>query len=339
MVEAERRAIRLIAKKGSTLHDYPYSGPKRKCPHFWVINVTPPGHCIHHCLYCYAQHAIYSQHSKEIFIYNNLAELVERDLKRITLCPPVSMSNTSDPCQPIAELRNEVRRLVQLLMDYGISFSITTKGDPGFLLKIPGFISYKHKFIAITIEGTADVISMLSPLALPFERRVEVVCQLSSLGIQTLIRLDPLFIHLFQALYGDSWFDKLEDLIDIFASTGAPHIVCSTGRLSKKSSEGDSLWQKMLKVIQAQSAAAARCFEQEYRYKQGGTSQGYLLRKDLRLQFHHKLKALVESKGMTYSTCQELGAEESDSSGLAHCQRFVLPFAKKQSDGRFKAID
>jgi hypothetical protein len=183
------------------------------------------------------------------------------------------------------------------------------------------------------------MISMLSPLAPPFEKRVEFVRQLSRLGIQALIRFDPVFIHLFQALYGDSWFEEIESLINIFASTGAEHIVCSTGRLSKKRSEGDSLWHKMLRVIQVHSATAARRFEQEYCYEREGTSQGYLLRKDLRLQFHRKLKALVESRGMTYSTCQELSTEESDSSGLATCQRFVLPFAKKQGNGKFEAIE
>jgi len=116
--------VKLIKKKGSTLHDYPYRTPGRKCdypyrtpgrkcPHFWIINVTPPGpaHCIHHCLYCYARQAIYSDYSAETLVYSNLPELVEKDLKKITLCPPISISNVSDPCQPIPELRSEVKRL------------------------------------------------------------------------------------------------------------------------------------------------------------------------------------------------------------------------------------
>ena len=339
------KQVKLISKKGSTLHDYPYSTPGRKCPHFWIINVTPPGpaHCIHRCLYCYARQAIYSDYSTQTLVYDNLPELVERDLKRISLCPPISISNVSDPCQPIPELRTEVRRLIQLLMQYGVCFSLTTKGDPGFLLDLPGFVAYVPKFIAITIEGTADVLSLLSPAAPPLEKRLEVVRRLSGLGIDTLIRFDPVFIHLFQALYGGSWFQQVEDLIRTFASTGAKHIVCSTGRLSKKSaypySAGTSLWERVLEVIQRHSTEAARRFEQEYRYEWGGTSQGYLLRRDIRLEFHHRLKALVEENGMTYATCQELSAEESDSPGLPHCERFLLPFTRKQADGRFKVIE
>lgn len=337
--------VRLIAKKGSALHDYPYVSASRKCPHFWIINVTPPGpaHCLHRCLYCYARQAIYSDYSAETLIYNNLPELVERDLQKISLCPPISMSNVTDPCQPLPELRTEVKRLVQLLMSYGVSFSITTKGDPSFLLDLPGFAAYRPMFLAVTIEGTADILALLSPSAPPLEARLAVVRRLSRLGIDTLIRLDPLFVHLFQALYGGSWFQEIGALIRVLAATGAKHIVCSTGRLSKKlvslPGTSPSLWQRVLEVIQRQSPLAAKRFQQEYGYERGDTSQGYLWRRDLRLQFHQGLRMLVEAHGLTYATCQELSAEESDSPGLPHCERFLLPFARKQSDGRFKAIE
>ena len=335
--------VKLISKKGSTLHDFPYRSPDRKCPHFWIINVTPPGpaHCVHSCIYCYARQAIYSDYSAETLVYDNLPALVEKDLKRINLCPPVSISNVSDPCQPIPELRIEVKRLVQLLMHYGVSFSITTKGDPGFLLDLPGFAAYQPKFVAVTIEGTADILLLLSPAAPAFDRRLEAVRRLAGLGIDTLIRFDPVFLHLFQALYGNSWFDQIERLMGTFAATGAKHIICSTGRLSKNRtlSADPSLWQQVLEIVRRLSGEAARRFEQEYRYERGGTSQGYLLKRELRLGFHHRLKAIVERNGMTYATCQELSAPESDSAGLPHCERFRLPFSRKQADGHFRAID
>ncbi len=233
-----------------------------------------------------------------------------------------------------------MKRLIQLLMNYGVSLAITTKGDPGFLLDMPAFISYQPKFIAVTIEGTADILSSLSPAAPPSAKRLATVRRLSELGIDTLIRFDPVFIHLFQALYGNHWLQQIEELITTFASTGTKHIVCSTGRLSKNHyGASTSSWQQVLETIRTHSTEAARCFEQEYSYDRSGTSQGYLLQRDRRLEFHHRLKAMVEENGMTYTTCQELGAAESDSAGLLHCQRFQLPFARKQADGRFHAIE
>jgi DNA repair photolyase len=338
-------SVKSIAKKGSTFHDFPYSHPERKCFHCWIINVTPagPNQCLHNCIYCYAREAIYSNYSEDTLIYGNLPELVEQDLKKITLCPPISLSNISDPCQDIPELKIEVKRLIQLLMDYGISFFVTTKGDPSFLLELPGFIEYKPKFIAITIEGTPEVLGLLSPGAPSFDARVAAASRLSSMGIDIVIRLDPIFVHLFQALYSDSWFEKIAALIDVFAAMGARHVTAGTGRLSKRRSpsvghEGTSIWQRMYEVIYSQSPQAAKKFEQEYLYELHWAGGGYRLRKDLRLRFHRKVKELVEARGMTYATCQELSAEESDSRDIPNCEGLPLPFARKQADGRFKPV-
>jgi DNA repair photolyase len=228
-------------------------------------------------------------------------------------------------------------------MDYGVSFFITTKGDPSFLLELPGFIEYKPKFIAITIEGTPEVLGLLSPRAPSFDTRVAAAAKLSSMGIDIVIRLDPVLVHLFQALYGGSWLGKIAGLVDVFAAVGAKHVIASTGRLSRRRSpsadhEGTSIWQRTYKVIYSQSPLAAGRFEQEYVYEAHWSGGGYRLRKDLRLDFHRKVKELVEAGGMTYATCQELSAEESDSPGIPHCEGLPLPFARKQADGRFKPI-
>jgi DNA repair photolyase len=338
-------SIRLIGKKGSTFHDFPYSHPERKCFHCWIINVTPPGpnQCLHNCIYCYAREAIYSNYSEDTLIYNNLPELVKRDLEKLTLCPPISLSNISDPCQDIPELEREVKRLIGLLINYGVSFFITTKGDPSFLLELPGFIEYKPKFIAITIEGSPEVLELLSPRAPPFDTRVATINKLADIGIDIIIRLDPILPHLFQALYGGFWFEKIAGLLDIFAAIGAKHVVASTGRLSRRHSptnnqEGTSIWQRIYKVIYNQSPLAAKKFEQEYIYEVHWSGRGYRLRRDLRLSLHRNLKKLVEARGMTYATCQELSAAESDSSGIPHCEGLTLPFSRKQADGRFKPI-
>jgi len=337
--------VKLIAKKGSTFHDFPYSHPERKCLHCWIVNVTPPGpnQCLHSCIYCYAREAIYSNYSEDTLIYDNLPELVEKDLRKLTLCPPISLSNVSDPCQDIPELKREVKRLIRLLMDYGISFFISTKGDPSFLLELPGFTEYKPKFVAITIEGTAEVLRLLSPQAPSFDARVTAAGRLSSMGIDIVIRLDPILVHLFQALYGDSWFGRIAGLVDVFAAVRAKHIIASTGRLSRRRSplaghERTTIWQRIYKAIHSQSALAAKKFEQEYIYEAHWSGGGYRLRRDLRLGLHRKVKELVEARGMTYATCQELSAGESDSAGIPHCEGLPVPFGRKQADGRFRPI-
>jgi DNA repair photolyase len=338
-------AVKLVAKKGSTFHDFPYSSPERKCLHCWIVNITPagPNQCIHDCTYCYAREAIYSNYAGDMLVYDNLLELVDKDLRKLTLCPPISLSNISDPCQEIPELRKEVKRLVELLIDYGVSFFITTKGDPSFLLELPGFIEYKTKFVAMTIEGTADVLRLLSPGAPPFDARVATASKLSRMGMDIVIRLDPVFIHLFQALYGDCWLEEVERTIDIFAGTGAKHVIASTGRLSKKRSpsggrKGTGTWQRIYNVISSRSPLAARRFEQEYLYEAHWSGGGYRLRKHLRFAFHRNVREFAEARGMTYATCQELSADDSDSAGIPSCEGLPLPFSRKRWDGRFVPI-
>jgi DNA repair photolyase len=228
-------------------------------------------------------------------------------------------------------------------MDHGVSFFITTKGDPSFLLELPGFVGYKPKFIAMTIEGTPEVLGLLSPGAPSFDARIAAAAKLSGMDISIVIRLDPVLVHLFQALYGGSWLGKIAGLVDVFAAVGAKHVIASTGRLSRRRSaladhEGTSIWQRIYKVIYSQSPLAASRFEQEYVYEAHWSGGGYRLRRDLRLSFHRRVKELVEARGMTYATCQELSAEETDSRGIPHCEGLPVPFARRQADGRFEPI-
>jgi DNA repair photolyase len=156
-----------------------------------------------------------------------------------------------------------VKRLIRLLMDYGVSFFITTKRDPSFLLELPGFVEHKPKFIATTVEGTPEILRLLSPGAPPFDARVATIRKLSELGVDTVIRFDPLFVHLFQALYGDFWLARIAELMDVFATTGAKHIIASTGRLSKRRSqsanpEATSMWQRVYEAIHKKSPPGSK---------------------------------------------------------------------------------
>lgn len=336
--------VRLVSKKTSTFHDFPYSSPERKCFHCWVINVTPPGpsHCLHQCVYCYAREAIYSDYSEGSVVYGNLPELVEYDLRRMSLCPPVSLSNVSDPCQNVPEVRAQTAALVRLLIDYGVSFMVTTKGDACFLLEIPGFAEYPRKSVAVTIEGTAEMLTYLSPKAPSFEERINSLTELSRRSVYTVVRLDPAFPHLLSALYGERGYDVVASLMDVFTAAGARHIVVSTGRLRKTrgglSGHCAGSWNAVRDLIRGFSLEAAARFEREYKYVSYWAGSGYMLRRDLRFVFHRRLRRMAEARGMTYASCQELSAGESDSPGIPHCEGMAIPFVFRSADGRFYPV-
>lgn len=338
-------AVRLVHKKSSTFHDFPYRGPNRKCIHCWIVNVTPPGfsHCVHQCLYCYARDAIFSRSgSGTLEVYDNLPELVARDLDRISLCPPLSISNTTDPCQPVEELRREVRRLVRLLVERNLSLLLVTKGDATFLLDVPGFARHDRLVVATTIEGPPEVLGLLSPRAPGYEGRLASVRALADAGLRCVVRLDPVFPHLYQALYGASWREAIEGLVNAFAEAGCRHVICSTGRLSRKRPRGRpalSSFERMVKLVTGLDRSLGERFAGDYVFDRSGTSCGYLWRRPERVEFHVWLRERCEGLGMTYATCQESRAEETDSAGLPNCEGFALPFCEKGLDGEFRAVE
>jgi DNA repair photolyase len=348
-IEGSWMNVRSVRKKGSTFHDWPYSGPERKCFHAWIVNLTPPGpdHCIHDCVYCYARHAIYTRVKRgaggkvqpgPLEAYSNLPELIEADLERIRLCPPFSISNTTDPCQAVPAVQRETRRIVDLLVRRGPSFSITTKGDPSFLLDVDGFVGFPRKFVAITIEGPAEVLRLLSPGAPPYGKRLEALKRMSGERVPVIVRLDPVLLHLWRALYGDGWKAKLAEVMADFSGAGAVHVVSSTGRLSK-SGPAPSMFRRLQDIVRERSSAIAGEMEADYGYSREYTSEGWLLRKPLRMEFHKLARVEAERRGMTYATCQETSAAETDTPGLPHCEGVRLPFTLKGPDGIFRPVE
>ncbi len=322
-------------RSSPTLHDFPYRGSARKCYHKWIVNVTPPGrkHCLHSCMYCYARDAVYSRQAGEgMVVYANLASLVDRELDRLELCPPLSISNTTDPCQEVPELRRAVKQLVEVLVAWGANFHIITKGDPSFLEEVPGFPGPGRFFLAVTIEGPPEVLSVLSPHAPPYESRLDALRWASSLGLPALVRLDPVIPPLWRALYGNEWKLKAVEVLSHCAAAGARHAVSSTGRFAP------STLARLRELARGLYAPAAEALARDYAYDRSYTSAGYMLLHELRLDFHRDMREAARELGMTYAVCQELGAGEADTPGLPHCEAFEMPFSRRSGLREFSAI-
>jgi DNA repair photolyase len=332
-----------IRKRTSTLHDFPYRGERRKCFHPWIINLTPPGraHCAHDCVFCYAREAIYSDPGESARVYENLPDLMERDLARLRLAPPVLLSTTTDPCQPSAAVREQTRRVVEVLVRWGLSFALTTKGDPSFLAELPSFREHDRKAVLVSIEGPPEVLELLSPGAPAYRDRLAAVRRMGALGAWVGVRLDPYLLHVYQGLYGADWWERTERLLDDFACAAARHVVASTGRLDCRRLAGAeaSLLERVVHAVrEGVSPEAAAQMEADYRRGWSGTCRGYVLREDLRRELHLRLRTACEARGMTFASCQEL-PESCDSPGLPTCEGFLLPFCRKGPDGRFHPVE
>jgi DNA repair photolyase len=325
----------LRPRRSPTLHDFPYRGEKRKCYHKWIVNVTPPGmqHCLHACLYCYARDAFYASSTDNgMVVYSNLASILAKELGRLQLCPPVSISNVTDPCQKIPELRQAVKELVGVLVEWGVSFHVITKGDPSFLAQVDGFPGKGMFFLAVTIEGPPEILAALSPRAPAYERRLDALRWATSLGLPSLVRLDPVVPPLWQALYGDTWMEKALEVVKDCAAAGAGHVVSSTGRFTAATRNA------LTALVQGIPGYEETSLDRDYAYDRSYTSCGYMLRHDRRLAFHRTLRSAVQERGMTYAVCQELEAGEADTPGLPHCEAYSMPFSRRVGEREFVPI-
>jgi DNA repair photolyase len=322
-------------RRSPTLHDFPYRGENRKCYHKWIINVTPPGrgNCLHSCFYCYARDAVYSRGSDEgMVVYSNLASMVEGELAKLELCPPVSISNVTDPCQEVPELRQAVKELVEVLTRWGVSFHIITKGDPSFLAEVEGFPGKGYFFLAVTIEGAPEVLELLSPHAPDYGKRLQALRWAASLGLPALVRLDPVIPPIWRALYGEGWMDAAAGVLEDCAAAGAVHVVSSTGRFTS------STLSRLRSIASGLSSREGERMKQDYTYDRSYTSSGYMLRQDMRLSFHRDMREAAKGWGMTYAVCQELGPGEADTPGLLHCEGFAMPFSRRVGPREFEPI-
>lgn len=327
VIERERRS--------PTLHDFPYRGEQRKCYHKWIVNVTPPGRgqCLHSCLYCYARDAIYSRNREEgMVVYSNLADMVEKELSRLAICPPLSISNVTDPCQDVLELRKVVKDLVSVLTRWGVSFHIITKGDPSFLSEVKGFPGSGHFFLAVTIEGPPEVLEILSPGAPDYESRLASLHWASRLGLPVLVRIDPMIPHLWRSLFGVGWLDRIGGVLDDCASAGARHVVASTGRFTSGTST------TLRDLVGRLSPVEEELMEKAYSFDRSSTAGGYMLQHSSRLALHLEIRKAAEKKGMSYAVCQELRPGEADTPGLSHCEAFPMSFSRRTGPRSFEPI-
>ncbi len=340
----------LRPRRSPTLHDFPYRGERRKCYHKWIINVTPPGtgNCVHGCLYCYARDAVFSRREEGgMVVYSDLASRVEKELAALELCPPISISNVTDPCQDVPELRRAVKELVAVLVEWGVSFHVITKGDPSFLAEVEGFPGKGHFFLAVTVEGPPEVLGLLSPRAPSYQERLEALRWASSLGLPALARLDPVVPPLWHALYGDGWRDRARQVLADCAAAGAGHVVSSSGRFTAATRDAlEGLEQRLRGGREGPSPQAARptsphastTMREDYPYERTGAASGYMLRHGARLDFHRRMRDAAEEHGMTYAVCQELAGEEADTPGLPHCEAFPMPFSRRAGEREFVPV-
>ena len=316
-----------IKLKGNVIHDFPYPKRGRKCPHLGLISLTPSGSCIYQCPMCYAR--AYPWSVQEFFVYENLPQKFEAEIREARILPSFYLSQITDPLQPVKEVRELTYAIIRIILKYRLSFHITTKSADGsieLLRVIPELKEYPYWFIAMSVESPPGKELVTSPGASTIKERLYAMEELNKLGVTLVGRIDPIILGFVET-------SEIIWLVNELAAIGVKHIITSTGHYNRLSmtrllkSIGESKWRKLKARV-----------AQIYGFSDNPNKKKFRAPWKKRVEFHTFLRKEVEKLGMTYAVCLEL-PKEYDSPGLPSCEGVNNIFLYvKREDGKFYPI-
>lgn len=183
-------------------------------------SLQPYTGCGHSCLYCYAQ--VYIKDFRNPRPKKDFAKVVERDLAQLPSGSLISLSNSSDPYQPLEEKLKLTRSFLEMLSGKSVRLLIITKSP--LVLRDADILKDLDCAVSLTIT-TKSLDKVLEPGAYRAEERINALKALKQVGIPVIARIDPIF----PILTEDEAKELVKELIDV-----VDHFVFSTLKLKKQ---------------------------------------------------------------------------------------------------------
>jgi DNA repair photolyase len=178
---------------------------------------------------CYARAYPWSQDAPAL--YANTPEKLAQELSLLELCPPLYLSQVTDPLQPERSVRELTAQVVEVALSYEVPFHIITKSGEGVLWllgRVPELAHYERWWLALTIEAPPEKQPLTSPGASPVWERLKALETCAKLGVFVAVRTDP-------AIWG---LVREEDeiwILDHARDAGARHIISAMGHFNRLS--------------------------------------------------------------------------------------------------------
>ncbi|MCL5116949.1 MAG: radical SAM protein [Firmicutes bacterium] len=214
-----------------------------------VLNRSPAGHhmgfdyslnpyrgCSHACRYCYAREfhtyldlGVGEDFEKKLFVKENLASRLHAELRKLPAEGVIAIGTATDPYQPLEGRHKLTRSALELLLESGHAFTVTTKSPlierDLDLLAVMGQRGQAGVHVSLMSLDRGLIHAMEPGTSMP-ERRLATVQKLREAGIPVGIFVAPIIPEL-----GDDPAD-LEALFRAVHEAGADWIMSSTTRLS-----------------------------------------------------------------------------------------------------------
>lgn len=260
----------------------PWKDPLCTCPPKYGFN--PYTGCSHACVYCYI--TSYIPNAFQCRPKVQLLKRVKRDLLKIDLRKPISMSNSSDPYPPEEKELLLTRRCLELFQERKCKVLLITKSN--LVLRDLDLLERFRCAVSFTITTLQPrIYKKLEPAAPKPELRLKTIRELSRAGIPCAVRMDPIIPGLNER--------EIRQILKCSARAGALHVTASTFKPRPDS------WKRFSLLFPELSEKLRRLyFEKGERHR-----NAWYLPAELRREILQKVRLACDENGVTFASCRE----------------------------------
>ena len=214
-----------------------------------------------------------------------MVKKVKSDLKKLPRNALISMSNSSDPYTPMESKLKLTRMCLKQFIGRDLRVLVITKSD--LVVRDLDLLSKLRAAVTITITTLdGNLAKKLEPNAPPPSKRLDALSKLSTRGIPTGARVDPIIPFL---------NDEFKELLREIKSAGAKHVTASSFK-----PRWDS-WNRMKRAF------PDVCNKLEPLYFEEGDRIGrsYYLPRALRFKLMKSVADECGKLGLTFASCRE----------------------------------
>ncbi len=257
----------------------PWKSPLCTCPSKYSLN--PYTGCGHRCLYCYATSFIKNFYLPRI--KKNFLKVIEKEIFKIPKNSIISLSNSSDPYQPLEKKYHFTRKFLEMLIGTSHKVLIITKSN--LILKDLDILKKLKCVVSITITSK-KFDSILEPGAPPYKERIKTIKILHQEKIPVCVRLDPII----PGINDEEILEILEEI-----SSFVKHITVSTYKAKPDS------FKRLINAFPQNKEFLTRIYLKEGQ-KIGGS---LYLQKQVRYTLINKVYQKSQLYNLSFATCRE----------------------------------
>ncbi|MDI6859511.1 MAG: radical SAM protein [Methanocellales archaeon] len=260
----------------------PWGDPLCTCPPKYSF--SPYTGCSHRCAYCYI--TSYIPNAFNCRPKKDLLKRVKKDVSKVDLAIPISISNSSDPYPPEEKDVLLTRRCLEIFRDKKCRVLLITKSD--LVLRDLDLLREMDCVVSFTITTLdQDIAKKLEPHAPLAKARLDVIRRLSKKGIPCTVRADPVI-----PLVNER---EMRETIRLSAEAGARHITASTFK-----PRADS-WRRLSVLFPKASKELRRLYFGDGQRRRNA----WYLPARMRREIMQKIKETCDENHISFASCRE----------------------------------